>query len=106
VIHCPHRVMNLDDALADLERAPSVLVRAVFRRYGRPLAVALSPIGPGDRWVALEDGAQVRIARVMGFGDVIPNDWFVLEGAGEPVAVAGPLFASALRALLGSPAPD
>ena len=44
--------------------------------------------------------ATVRVLQVMGYGDVIPNDYFVLETAGEePVAVAGPFFAAALEAL-------
>jgi hypothetical protein len=44
--------------------------------------------------------ATVRVLQVMGYGDVIPNDYFVLEIVGEdPVAVTGPFFASALEAL-------
>jgi len=44
--------------------------------------------------------ATVRVLQVMGYGDVIPNDYFVLESASEePVAVAGPFFAAALEAL-------
>jgi hypothetical protein len=40
------------------------------------------------------------VLQVMGYGDVIPNDYFVLELAGEePLAVAGPFFAAALEAL-------
>ena len=48
------------------------------------------------------DGAPgtVRVLQVMGYGDVIPNDCFVLERAGaDAVAVSGPFFASALEAL-------
>ncbi len=42
----------------------------------------------------------MRVLQVMGYGDVIPNDYFVLESAGEdPLAVAGPFFAAALEAL-------
>src|SRR6185437_13426508 len=44
--------------------------------------------------------ATVRVLQVMGYGDVIPNDYFVLEIAGEDaLAVTGPFFASALEAL-------
>jgi hypothetical protein len=80
------------------------LVLAVFDRYGRPLAVTMPPGAPDDRAHALvrSDGGQavVRVLRVLGFGDVIPNDYFVLEPAdGEAVAVPGPLFGAALAAL-------
>ena len=50
--------------------------------------------------------AIVRVLQVRGYGDVIPNDYFVLErpGAGDEdaLAVPGPLFAAALRALARS----
>ncbi|HEY7375228.1 MAG TPA: hypothetical protein VIF57_23905 [Polyangia bacterium] len=52
--------------------------------------------------LALPDGgaASVRVLQVRGYGDVIPNDYFVLERPGEEaVAVAGPLFSAALAAL-------
>lgn len=54
--------------------------------------------------LAVPDGgaapAIVRVLQVRGYGDVIPNDYFVLERAGEDaLAVAGPLFAGALAAL-------
>jgi predicted TPR repeat methyltransferase len=79
-------------------------VLAIFRRYGRPLAVEMPPAAADDHRavVARPDGvpATVRVLQVMGYGDVIPNDYFVLEIAGqEPVAVAGPFFSSALEAL-------
>jgi hypothetical protein len=79
-------------------------VLAVFERYGRPLAVAMPAGAADDQRVTLErpggDPATVRVLQVMGYGDVIPNDYFVLERAdGEPLAVSGPFFASALGAL-------
>ncbi len=79
-------------------------VLAIFRRYGRPLAVAMPAPGADDRRAVLPrpggEPATVRVLQVMGYGDVIPNDYFVLENPGEePVAVTGPFFASALEAL-------
>ena len=79
-------------------------VLAIFGRYGRPLAVEMPPPAADDRRAVLPraDGAAgtVRVLQVMGYGDVIPNDYFVLEVAGEePMAVSGPFFASALEAL-------
>lgn len=83
---------------------PPDAVRAIFRRYGRPLAVAMPPAAADDQRAVLEGPtgapATVRVLQVMGYGDVIPNDYFVLELAGEePLAVAGPFFAAALEAL-------
>ena len=45
--------------------------------------------------------ARVRVLQVQGYGDVIANDYFVLErgGRGDALAVPGPLFAAALAAL-------
>ncbi len=79
-------------------------VLAIFGRYGRPLAVEMPPPAADDRRAVVQraDGASgtVRVLQVMGYGDVIPNDYFVLEVAGEePMAVSGPFFASALEAL-------
>ena len=83
---------------------PPHAVLAIFRRYGRPLAVAMPAPAADDQRAVLsslvEGSATVRVLQVMGYGDVIPNDYFVLEAAGkEPVAVAGPFFAAALEAL-------
>ena len=93
---------------------PSDAVVAIFRRYGRPLAVAMPPPAADDQRAVLAStagapaegklasgaSATVRVLQVMGYGDVIPNDYFVLERAGEePLAVAGPFFAAALQAL-------
>jgi hypothetical protein len=88
---------------------PPDAVVAIFRRYGRPLAVAMPPPAADDQRAVLalpgteaaaSPPATVRVLQVMGYGDVIPNDYFVLELAGEePLAVAGPFFASALEAL-------
>jgi hypothetical protein len=52
--------------------------------------------------VALPDGGvgRVRVLQVLGYGDVIPNDFVVLERDGaEAQAVPGPLFSGALGAL-------
>jgi hypothetical protein len=83
---------------------PPALVLAVFDRYGRPLAVTMPEATPDDQRhpVVRPDGSEavVRVLRVLGFGDVIPNDYFVLEPAvGEAVAVSGPAFGAALAAL-------
>ena len=94
---------------------PADAVLAIFRRYGRPLAVAMPPPAADDQRAVLTwsggappagggeapvASATVRVLQVMGYGDVIPNDYFVLEmPAEEPVAVAGPFFAAALEAL-------
>jgi hypothetical protein len=93
---------------------PPDAVLAIFRRYGRPLAVAMPPPAADDQRAVLawpagappEGGrapvasATVRVLQVMGYGDVIPNDYFVLETPSEePLAVAGPFFAAALEAL-------
>jgi hypothetical protein len=80
------------------------VVLGIFARYGRPLAVTMPAAAPDDQRHLLigPDGAEtvVRLLRVLGFGDVIPNDYFVLEpSAGEPLAVPGPLFSAALAAL-------
>jgi len=93
---------------------PPDAVLAIFRRYGRPLAVAMPPPAGDDQRAVLAPPtdapaaggqapvvpATVRVLQVMGYGDVIPNDYFVLERAGEePLAVAGPFFAAAVEAL-------
>jgi hypothetical protein len=79
-------------------------VRAIFTRYGRPLAVTMPPPAADDQQAVLQQAegppAKVRVLQVLGYGDVIPNDYFVLEAPGEePMAVAGPFFSSALEAL-------
>jgi hypothetical protein len=88
---------------------PAEAVVAIFRRYGRPLAVKMPAPAADDQravlaWPGSEGAPQppatVRVLQVMGYGDVIPNDYFVLELAGEePLAVAGPFFGAALEAL-------
>ncbi len=105
---------TLPATFARVAAMPPDAVLAIFRRYGRPLAVAMPAPAADDQRVVLEwpagapaeDGrasvasATVRVLQVMGYGDVIPNDYFVLEMAGEePLAVAGPFFAAALEAL-------
>lgn len=92
------------EVLARARQLPPDAVAALFRRYGRPLAVELPPAAPDDRAVelALPDGAiaTVRLLQVRTAVDVIANDWFVLAApAAEPLAIAGPLFAAALAAL-------
>ena len=107
-----------EDALpatfAQIAAMPPEAVLAIFRRYGRPLAVDMPAPAADDQRAILEwpaggsaesgrapeTTATVRVLQIMGYGDVIPNDYFVLEGAGdEPLAVAGPFFAAALEAL-------
>jgi hypothetical protein len=83
---------------------PPAAVLGIFARYGKPLAVTMPAEAADDQRaeVALPGGgvARVRVLQMMGYGDVIPNDYFVLERSGEePVAVAGPFFAAALEAL-------
>ena len=98
---------DLPGTFARVAAMPPDAVLAVFRRYGRPLAVAMPPAAVDDQRAVLEwaagapaASATVRVLQVMGYGDVIPNDYFVLEMAGEePLAVAGPFFAAALEAL-------
>jgi hypothetical protein len=100
----------LPDTFARVAAMPPDAVLAIFRRYGRPLEVAMPPPAADDQRAVLEwpaeggraslASATVRVLQVMGYGDVIPNDYFVLETAGEePVAVSGPFFAAALEAL-------
>jgi hypothetical protein len=106
---------DLPATFARVAALPPDAVVAVFRRYGRPLAVAMPAPAADDQRAVLEwaagapatggpapgsAAATVRVLQVMGYGDVIPNDYFVLEMTGEePVAVAGPFFAAALEAL-------
>jgi hypothetical protein len=106
---------TLPATFARVAALPPDAVVAVFRRYGRPLAVAMPPPAADDQRAVLQwaagapttggpaagsAAATVRVLQVMGYGDVIPNDYFVLEMTGEePVAVAGPFFAAALEAL-------
>jgi hypothetical protein len=83
--------------------SPEALL-AIFRRYGRPLDVTMPTAAADDQRHLLEapeaPGAVVRVLQVRGYGDVIPNDYFVLEPhSGDAVAVAGPFFAAALEAL-------
>jgi hypothetical protein len=98
----------MDDAVertfARIAAVPPETVLAIFRRYGRPLEVTMPAPSADDHRAALplpDDGtAAVRLLQTLGFGDVIPNDYFVLEQRGEePLAVPGPLFAGALEAL-------
>jgi hypothetical protein len=96
---------SLPRTFARIAAMPPDAVLAIFRRYGRPLAVEMPVAAADDRRAILDRPggapATVRVLQVMGYGDVIPNDYFVLEpGAGEtPVAVTGPFFAAALEAL-------
>lgn len=95
---------SLPRTFARVAAMPPDAVLAIFRRYGRPLAVEMPAAAVDDQRATLERPggapATVRVLQVMGYGDVIPNDYFVLELDGEvPVAVAGPFFAAALEAL-------
>jgi hypothetical protein len=83
---------------------PPNAVLAIFSRYGKPLAVPMPPDAADDQraLLALPDGgaASVRVLQVRTQVDVIANDYFVLERDGEDaVAVGGPMFDAALRAL-------
>jgi hypothetical protein len=83
--------------------SPEALL-AIFRRYGRPLDVAMPAPAADDQRHVLgapeAPSAVVRVLQVRGYGDVIPNDYFVLEPRGaDAVAVSGPFFAAALEAL-------
>ena len=95
---------GLPRTFARIAAMPPQAVLAIFQRYGRPLAVEMPASATDDRRATLARPggapATVRVLQVMGYGDVIPNDYFVLESAGEdPLAVAGPFFAAALEAL-------
>jgi len=95
---------TLPRTFARVAALPPDAVLAVFQRYGRPLAVEMPAPAPDDQRATLERPggapATVRVLQVMGYGDVIPNDYFVLElGDETPLAVAGPFFAAALEAL-------
>jgi hypothetical protein len=97
----------LESTFARIAALPPDLVLAIFRRYGRPLEVKMPAPAADDRRVSLAlsggGAATVRVLQVLGYGDVIPNDYFVLEGGpdgqGDPLAVPGPHFAGALGAL-------
>ena len=100
----------LDTVFARIGALPPEVVLAIFRRYGRPLDVNMPAPAADDRRAALAlpggGTAVVRVLQVLGYGDVIPNDYIVLEGGGEgetgddaPLAVPGPHFAGALEAL-------
>ena len=83
---------------------PPKAVFGIFDRYGKPLAVAMPPLAADDQraLLPLPDGgeASVRVLQVRTPVDVIANDYFVLEGAGEDaLIVAGPMFSAALEAL-------
>ena len=95
---------KFEQTFARIAALPPAAVLAVFRRYGKPLAVTMPPAAPDDQRanLALPGGATagVRVLQVRGYGDVIANDYFVLEGGDEEaLAVAGPSFAGALEAL-------
>ena len=83
---------------------PPKVVLGIFGRYGKPLAVPMPPVAADDQraLISVPGGgeASVRVLQVSGYGDVIPNDYFVLErGSDDAQAVEGPLFAAALGAL-------
>jgi hypothetical protein len=95
---------TLPRTFARIAALPPDAVLAVFRRYGRPLAVEMPAPAADDQRTTLRrpagPPATVRVLQVLGYGDVIPNDYFVLElGDETPLAVAGPFFAAALEAL-------
>jgi hypothetical protein len=95
---------TLPRTFARLAALPPDAVLAIFHRYGRPLAVEMPAPAADDQHARLERPgaapATVRVLQVLGYGDVIPNDYFVLElGDETPVAVSAPFFAAALEAL-------
>jgi hypothetical protein len=95
---------NLPRTFDRIAAMPPDAVLAIFRRYGRPLDVRMPAPAPDDQRATLTPPgrlpATVRVLQVLGFGDVIPNDYFVLElGDESALAVSGPFFASALEAL-------
>ncbi|HZS42384.1 MAG TPA: hypothetical protein VFF06_36390 [Polyangia bacterium] len=94
----------IDEVLERARRLPADAVAAVFRRYGKPLEVALPAAADDDRRAELAfaagTAAAVRAVEVRTRVDVIGNHWFVLESSGdEPLAMPGPLLAAALAAL-------
>ena len=94
----------LDETFALIAAVPPKAVFGIFSRYGKPLAVAMPPVAADDQraLLPLPDGgeARVRVLQVRTPVDVIANDYFVLEGAGEDtLIVAGPMFSAALEAL-------
>ena len=91
-------------AFALIAAVPPKVVFGIFDRYGKPLAVPMPPLAADDQQalLPLPDGteARVRVLQVRTSVDVIANDYFVLEGAGEDaLIVAGPMFSAALEAL-------
>jgi hypothetical protein len=97
-------------AVADDGEAPRPLpaqaLTAVFRHYARPLDEGVAASGASvtehaPLTVQLSSGrARLRPLRIVGFGDVLPNDWLVLEAEGQaPLAAPAALVAEALRAL-------
>ena len=94
----------IDETFVLIAAVPPKVVFGIFNRYGKPLAVPMPPVAGDDRraLLPLPDGAQasVRVLQVRTPVDVIANDYFALEGAGEDVLiVAGPMFSAALEAL-------
>ena len=95
----------MEETFAQIAAVPPQAVLGIFGRYGKPLAVAMPALAADDQQALLsvpgdDAAARVRVLQVLGYGDVIPNDYFVLErGAAEAVAVPGPLFSAALGAL-------
>lgn len=91
------------EVLAAVRALPAAAVRALFARYGKPLAVEVAPARVDDPVAEVADeggAATVRAVRIRMPVDVIANDWFTWERAGEEtVAIPGPLFAAAVAAL-------
>jgi len=95
---------EIDATFALIAAMPPKTVLGIFNRYGKPLAVSMPPVAADDQraLLALPGGgeARVRVLQVRGYGDVIPNDYFVLERDGEDaLIVAGSMFSAALEAL-------
>ena len=94
----------IEEALTLAAMLPGPAVAMLFGRYGKPLTEALPPAEDDELRieVAPAEGliATVRVLNARTMVDVIGNDWFVFEAPGEePLAMPGPLFASAVAAL-------
>ena len=102
--HAEREPSAIAEALALAAMLPGPVVATLFRRYGKPLAEAPPPAGDDELRIELAPAegviATVRAINMRTMVDVIGNDWFVFEAPGEePLAMPGPLFASAVAAL-------
>ena len=89
-------MVSIAEGLALVESLPENLTQAVFARYGRPLDLAIPTDAPRTQ---LPSGAVVVGLSIRTPVDVIPNDYFVLQGVGDALIVPGPHFVAALDVL-------